>query len=359
MSILDRYIAKEFWKAFFGALLAFMALYIGADALRQGIKEDIPPAFAMQYSLYQIPEVLVMLLPAACLMGTIISLSSIARRNELIVMFASGISFARVAFVLLCLVFIVCCGSFIVTDRIVPPLTKAKARFYRTVIQKKPDLRTDIRRSKIWYRGQNMIYNLSAFDLRKNKIFGISIYTFDELFNLSQTIEAASATFKDNEWELIDGQITIFNGNPIYPKNKSFDIKRIVLAETPDDFREIEKEVETLRLKRLWKFIQRNKSAGIDTHSYEVMFWSKITMSLVPIVMAILGIPFTNVNPRHSSLARDIGICFFIIIIYWLILSTCLSLGKSGSLPPILAAWLPNLLFFSLGIFLIMRRKTV
>lgn len=359
MSILDRYIASEFWKAFIASLLAFLALYIGSDAAQQSIKEDIPPAYALQFSLYQIPEILVMLLPAACLMGTIISLSSIGRRNELIVMFASGISFARIAFVILCLVFIVCCGSFIITDRVIPPLTKAKARFYRTVIQKKPDFRTDIRRSKIWYRSTNIIYNLRAFDLTKNQIHGLSIYTFDNKFNLAQSIEAKRATYEGNNWILENGHVTIFTGNPVFPKNLKFAKKRITIPENPDDFREIEKKVETLRLKRLWRFIERNKEAGIDTHAYEVMFWSKISMALVPIVMAILGIPFTNVNPRNSSIARDVGICFFIIIIYWLIYSTALSLGKSGSMPPFLAAWLPNLLFFGLGIFLIIRRKTV
>ena len=74
----------------------------------------------MEFTRTALPEVLVLLLPAACLMGVLISLSGFARRNELTAMFASGVSLARIAFVLMSLVFMLCCVSFVVTDRVVP-----------------------------------------------------------------------------------------------------------------------------------------------------------------------------------------------------------------------------------------------
>ena len=359
MSILDRYIASEFWKGFFAALATFVVLYLGGDTMRQGLKEDIPAAHALQYTLYQIPEILVLLLPAACLMGVLICLSGFSRRNELTAMYASGISLARIAFVLLSLVFMLCCFSFVVTDRVLPPLAKAKAQFYRTVIQKRPDLQSDIKQSKIWYRSKNLIYNLRSFDPKKNLISGISIYTFNERFDLVQQIEAKSAVYENDAWLLQDGLLTIFEGKPAYPLSQRFRTQVLQLSEKPDDFKEIEKEVETLRLKNLWRYIQRNKEAGIDTRSYEVTFWSKISLALVPLIMAILGIPFSTQYQRHSSVARDISLCFLIVVIYWLFFSTALSMGKSGWMQPVVAAWLPNLMFFGLGLFLILRGKKV
>ncbi len=355
MSILDRYIASEFWKAFFGSLAAFLALFMSADALRQGIREEIPATYALQYTLYQMPEIIVMLFPAACLMGTLITLSSMARRNELTAMFASAISLARIAFVLLCLVFIICCLSFIITDRVIPPLAKMRTHFYRTVIQKKPDLHTEINNSRIWYRSDNLIYNVRAFELRTSTIHGISIYSFDQQFGVNQQIEAKKATFEDGAWLLQDGTITIFDGKPIVPISQKFESKKLSLRESPEDFREIEKEVETLRLKHLWRFIERNKQAGIDTNSYEVMFWSKISLALVPLIMAILAIPFGVHRSRHTSLARDVTLCFLMIILYWLFFSTALSMVKSGSLPPIVAAWLPSVVFGMIGVTMIAR----
>lgn len=328
---------------------------MSADALRQGIKDDIPAAYALQYTFYQLPEILVMLLPPACLMGTLIALSSLARRNELVAMFANGISLARIAFVLLCLVFIICCFSFIITDRVIPPLSKMRAHFYRTVIQAKPDLHSEINNNRIWYRSDNLIYNVSAFALDTNTIHGISINSFDKDFSIVQKIDAKRASFDGSQWKLEDGLITIFDGDPVFPITKSFAEKRITLRETPDDFREIEKEVETLRLKHLWRFIKRNQNAGIDTNSYEVMFWSKISLALVPIVMAILAIPFGVHRSRHTSLARDITLCFLLIILYWLFFSTALSMGKSGSIPPIVAAWLPSAVFFMFGVGMIAK----
>lgn len=338
-------------------MATFLVLYLGGDTVRQGLKEEIPPAYALQYTLYQLPEVLVLLLPAACLMGTLIALSGFARRNELTAMFASGISLSRIAFVILSLVFMLCCLSFIVTDRVIPPLAKAKAHFYRTVIQKKPDLQTDIKQNKIWYRSKNMIYNIRSFDPRKNQIAGISIYTFDDEFNLLQQIEAKFAAYQEGRWILNDGLLTLFDDAHGPPLSKRFDSQVMALSESPEDFQEIEKEVETLRLKNLWKYIQRNREAGIDTHSYEATFWSKISMAFVPLIMALLGIPFAVQHQRHASLARDVSLCFLIVVVYWLIFSTALSMGKSGWVRPFWAAWLPNLLFFGLGIFMILRGR--
>ncbi len=339
------------------ATTTFLVLYLGGDTVRQGVKEDIPPAYALQFTLYQLPEVLVLLMAPSCLMATLLCLSGLARRNELTAMFASGVSLARISFVLLSLVFMLCCASFVITDRVVPPLAKARAQFYRTVIQKKPDLQTDIKQNKIWYRSRNLIYNLRSFDPQKNRISGISIYTFNDQFDLIQQIEASSADFKEGQWLLSNGLLTLFDEETGYPSTKHFETQAITLNEAPEDFQEIEKEVETLRLKNLWRYIQRNKDAGIDTHSFEVVFWSKISMALVPLIMALLGIPFATQHQRHSSLAKDISLCFLLVLIYWLIFSGALSMGKSGWIAPFWAAWLPNFLFFAFGVFMIVRTR--
>lgn len=338
-------------------MATFLVLYLGGDTVRQGVREDIPPAYALQFTLLQMPEVLVMLLAPACLMGTLICLSGLARRNELTAMFASGISLGRISFVVLSLVFMLCCASFVVTDRVVPPLAKARAQFYRTVIQKKPDLQTDIKQNKVWYRSRNLIYNLRSFDPRKNRISGLSIYTFNDSFDLIQQVEANTADYVDGKWQLSNGLLTIFDEAKGTPMTRHFESQVMALNESPADFQEIEKEVETLRLKFLWRYIQRNQDAGIDTRPFEVVFWSKISMALVPLVMALLGIPFAIQHHRHSSLARDISLCFFIVLVYWLLFSGALSMGKSGRIPPIWAAWLPNLLFFAFGIFMVLRTR--
>ena len=357
MSILDRYIASEFWRAFFISLIAFVTLFISGDTLRQGVQQQVPAAYALINTLYQLPEIIVLLLPAACLMGTFIALSTLSRRSELIAMYSSAISLTRISFVILCLVFIICCISFIVTDRIIPPLAKKRAYFYRTVVQKKRDLHTEINQSRIWYRSKNLIYNLRAFDTKKNVIHGLAVYTFDNNFELVQQIEAKIARYVDSKWLLERGLVTIFDGDPIFPRTQKFETRAIHLNESPEDFKEIEREVETLRLKHLWRFIERNRQAGIDTDSYEVLFWSKISMALVPIIMSILAIPFGTRQDRHSGIAKDVTICFAFIITYWLFFSGALSMGKSGAIPPVVAAWLPSLVFFVTGVVLIVRDK--
>ena len=80
-------------------------------------------------------------------------------------------------------------------------------------------------------------------------------------------------------------------------------------------------------------------------------------MALVPLVMAVLAIPFGAFKQRQSSLVRDITTCFFLIILYWFFFSTALSMGKSGTIPPLIAAWLPSAIFLAFGVTMIVKGK--
>ena len=56
-----------------------------------------------------------------------------------------------------------------------------------------------------------MIYNLQRFDSQSKTIFGMSVYTFDDNFNLIQMIGAEKAEYTEHGWKLIHGTITLFN----------------------------------------------------------------------------------------------------------------------------------------------------
>jgi lipopolysaccharide export system permease protein len=140
--------------------------------------------------------------------------------------------------------------------------------------------------------------------------------------------------------------------------SKHFDSKSLSLPETPKDFLEIEKQVDTLRLKDLWAFIRRNKEAGLDTKVYEVDLHSRLAVSFIPLIMGILAIPFSVRPKRQGGLGKDLATAIGWIFSYWLLFSLSLSLGKSGAIIPWLAVWGPCVLFFVAAIFLLIRGRT-
>lgn len=217
------------------------------------------------------------------------------------------------------------------------------------------DFSFDISHNKVWYRSKNLIYNLKTFDPKTQKIKGMSVYQFDDDFHLQHVLEAKEAIYTDRGWKLFSGAETTFKNHKDFPVTTKFTEKELVIRETPNDFEQIEKEVDALRLKELYSYIAKIKDSGVDSKTYEVKYHSKISMSLIPLVMCILAVPFSTRQRRQGGAGRDLAIGFVVTFFYWLLYSIGLSLGSNGAVPPLLAAWLPSILFMGLAGYLLWR----
>ncbi|MFL5813792.1 MAG: LPS export ABC transporter permease LptG [Bdellovibrionia bacterium] len=357
MKILDRYLAGVFLKNFLLAVLSMTCLFLFQEMLSKLFEHEFPGSQIVIHQLLNVPAIMVQMMPPAVLLATVFTLSGLTRTNELIACHAIGIGITRIMALILSLVFIVCCFVLIMQDRIVPITHKKQQVYYWKVMRNRPDFFLDIKKDKIWYRSKNLIYNLQLFDPKENAIKGMAVYTFDENFNLIEVVDAKRADYTTNGWKLADGTVTVFNKDDSFPMTQKFDKKDLVINETPRDFQEIEKEVDGLRLKELYRYIQKVKDAGANTKSYEVSFHSKISQSFIPIVMCFLAVPFSLRGRREGGAAKDLGVCLGVTFIYWLFYSISLSLGRNGSLAPWFAAWLPSVVFFAFAGFLLYRQR--
>lgn len=356
MGTLDRYITFAFLKNFFMAVFGLAVILLVQTLLSELMDRTYTSSQVIYYRLLFFPEMLVQMTPPGVLIATVITLSGLNRTNELTACYSIGIGIGRIVLVIASLVFMVSCILLVMQDRVLPQLYRKRTQYYWINMKNRQDFFLDVRKDKIWYRSNNLIYNLKSYDLRTRTIYGMSVYTFDDDFSLLQVVNASKALFTPEGWKLMDGSITIFKEDG-FPHSATFLEKNLMLTETPTDFQEIEKEVEGLRLKELLAYIQRTKVSGVDTKSYEVKFHSKLSLSLIPLVMGALGVPFSIRNRREGGVARDLGMCFGVTFFYWLFYSVGLSLGTNGALPPWLAAWLPSAVFAAIALVLIARRQ--
>lgn len=350
--------ATLFIKNFLLASAGLTTLFVFQGLLGELLAHAYPNEQNIIYSLLNIPQVYIQMVPPSVLLATVLTLSGLSRTNELIACHSIGVGLGRIVTLLLSIVFIISCLVLISEDRVLPPTFKKRRLYYMHEMEKRPDFFLDFKQDKIWYRSQNLIFNLRRFDLVSKTIHGMTVYTFDEAFNLIQVIEAERAQFSDGGgWKLLEGTVTVFSKEDPFPLTNSFKEKKLLITETPKDFQEIEKEVDGLRLKELFRYVERSKAAGADTKAYEVKFHSRISLSFIPIVMCVLGVPFSVRGRREGGAVKDLGVCLAITFFYWLFYSVGLSLGTNGALPPWLAAWLPSTIFAALAVTLIARRR--
>jgi lipopolysaccharide export system permease protein len=359
MRLLDRYILAEFSRNLVLSVLALTTVFFIAEYLRGVWDSEVGALTLFNYTAYMVPMILCQMVPPAAMLAVTITLSMLNRKNELTAIHASGIGLTHISTLIFGAIFIACCFTLVTYDRVVPPLARKRTAYYWKEIKGRPDFTMDIKTSKIWYRSKNFIYNLRIYDKATSTIQGIGIYFFDDAFRLIQHVEAAAARYDNekSEWHLSNGMLTIFPEGNAFPLSKHFEDKRLSLPETPKDFLEIERQVDTLRLKDLNTFINRNKEAGLNTKYYEVDFHSRLAVSFIPLVMGLLAIPFSVRPKRQGGLGKDLAICLGWIFSYWLLFSLSLSLGRSGAVTPWVSVWGPSALFFCAALTLVVRSR--
>ncbi|OFZ74079.1 MAG: LPS export ABC transporter permease LptG [Bdellovibrionales bacterium RIFOXYD1_FULL_44_7] len=357
MNTIDRYIVSTYVRNIFLAITALASLYVFQAMLSQLLDHSYPTYQIVYYNLLGLPQIVVQMMPPAIMISTVMTLSGFNRTNELTAFYSIGIGLGRIVIVVMSVVFIVSCLSLVLQDRILPPLFKKRTTYYWREMKKKTDFYLDFRQNKIWYRSKDMIYNLRTFDARTRTILGMAVYMFDDKFNLIQVIDAEKATYTRDGWKLLNGTVTVFSAEDSFPNTRKFAEKDLLIAENPQDFQEIEKEVDGLRIKELYRYIQKTKHSGVETKAYEVRLHSRISLSFIPIVMCVLGVPFSVRNRREGGFAKDIGLCLAVTFFYWLFYSVGLSLGTNGALPPVVSAWLPSAVFAAFAGIMVTRRQ--
>ena len=74
-------------------------------------------------------------------------------------------------------------------------------------------------------------------------------------------------------------------------------------------------------------------------------------------MVALLGIPFSLSMGRKGALS-GIAVSIAIAIVYWSVSSLFEAMGNLSQLPPIVAAWSPDVLFGLVGAYLLLRVRT-
>jgi lipopolysaccharide export LptBFGC system permease protein LptF len=127
--------------------------------------------------------------------------------------------------------------------------------------------------------------------------------------------------------------------------------------EAPDYFKREDRPSDTMSYGELKGHIDSLESRGFDVAKYKVQLHRKLAFPLVGVIMTLLGIPFAFVVARRGAL-YGIGISIVIGIVFWAFLGIFEALGDNAALPALLAAWAPNLLFGSAGLYLVLTLDT-
>ena len=97
--------------------------------------------------------------------------------------------------------------------------------------------------------------------------------------------------------------------------------------------------------------------SGIDTITLQVSFYRKFAVPLFALVMALISVPFAFLAGSRGAMA-GVGVSFGIAIAYWAIGRLFEQMGDVNLLPAVIAAWSPDVLFATAGMYFFTRMRT-
>jgi lipopolysaccharide export system permease protein len=211
---------------------------------------------------------------------------------------------------------------------------------------------------KIWYRNQDVLYTIHYFDPKAAELYGVTIYTFDADFHIAQSLYAEKAVWQRDHWLLEKGRIYVSDKRLRTPIIETFTNRKSYLIEEPSQLKRIEWTSESLSQPELAKAIEQSKALGINTAEWETMWHSRWSFFSVAFVFVLLAFPRATRFHRAKGASKDGVFVAAVCMIYWLLFNFGVNLGGSGRLPPLLAAWLPTVLFVT-GVYYYNRSQTL
>lgn len=349
--ILDRYVSGGFLRIFGLSLAVITGLYVTADFFeRIGnlLESGAPVATILRYFMFKAPLLISRVVGFATLFSTLFCLGLLARSQEITAIRSNGVSVQRIALPLLVISLCLSGLTFYWNETLVPIFSRNAQQIYRTEIKQKRQLSLFGTRN-IWIRGDGSFINIDSFDPKSNRLSGVTVFTLNRDFSLRSLIEIPDAHWGARnwepqgavEWELrADGKLS-----------RTDSLANIPITETPSDLKLLARDADEYSYYELQKQIGEMKSKGIDTTALEVDLQNKLAIPLVSLLMVLLATPFAIKRQMSNSISLSFGITMAIAFGYWVLTAFCISLGRSGALPPLLAAWIPNLIFSLIGLY--------
>lgn len=350
MKIVQKYYLKEFLKLLLliaSGLAALFALIELIDKMDVFLPHG-PPVWKLAfYWVLSMPRYLLYLLPTASLVSGLYVFSQALRTNETVAVKAAGGRLVRLMAPFIFTGLLLSLFSFVLGEFTVPAAAKKIKSLTKSITKKTgPSIFAG---GRIWLvSGDGSIVNIDLYMKGGNTARGVSIFRLDPGRGFYERVEAPTANYTDT-WTLYNA--TVYDvGTGAVTRHRSLREPGIA---GPALLEEEMRKPEEMGFKELGRYIARLKAAGISNHGLYVDLHSKASYHIVNLFMLVVGISIPARRSMGGLVAAAVGVS--IGLAYWFAYTMSLSMGYTGVLGPVVAAWLVPLISGCVAFYLFWR----
>jgi lipopolysaccharide export system permease protein len=348
--IIDYYISKKFLGTFFysiALIISIATVFDISENLDEFISKDIPTKdIVFQYYMNFIPYFANLFSPLFTFISVIYFTSRMAYNTEIIAILSSGMSYKRMMRPYLVSATLIATFSYILGNYVIPSANRERINFrnhYINVIsrQSERNIHRQIEPGVYIYMQQfttsNIGYQFTLEKFANQKL--VEKITAD---NISWN-EDSSRWVINNYWKRI------------FADDKEFITKgyRIdtVLNMTPSDYKVELDEMEALTTKQLRSEIKSMKLRGVNSVEFAIERHKRISGPFSAFILTIIGVSLAS-RKIKGGLGFHLGLGLLLSFSYILFMQVSVVFAVNGGTPPMLAVWIPNLMYAVIAFFL-------
>ncbi|MCS6822122.1 MAG: LptF/LptG family permease [Microscillaceae bacterium] len=355
MKILDWYIFRKFAVAFVFVTIILMAVLVVIDITEK--IEDFTRSkqsfyrIATEYYLNFIPHWANTLSPIIIFIAAVFVTARLASHTEIVAMLSSGVSLSRLLVPYILVSSLIAVIVFFMVAYVIPDANKIRKNFENNYLRK----------DKFYYSDRNVHFKLAptlyvyleSYDNFSNIGYKFTIEHIEGT-ELKQKLEASRLIWNDStkKWKLENYKI-----RTLMPNGEKIETGTMIdstIAIKPKDFESKHEYEEQLRLDELEAYIAELRLRGADNVMHYVT--ERYVRYAYPFAIIILTIIGVIVSARKTREGAGFQIAFGFILAFLYVLLILLSRGfATQGLPPLLAAWIPNLTFCVVGLIMYWR----
>jgi lipopolysaccharide export system permease protein len=350
-------VATTFLKLFAAFVLGAPILFVLGDVterLDDYLERGVPGLDVIKAYLYEFPNFVLYSFPIAALVAAVFTIHFMTTHREIVAAKAGGVSFHRLVAPLVGMG-ILLTGVALGLSEVVPTTNRIAA-----------ELRLERSARRNWrayfvFRGEDgTSMAIRRLSVAENTIEGVVLETEPDDISTTPALHlvADEARFdEENGWTFDEGYLRQLSAEGSQQTFGFTQMRMRGLGERPEDLLEEPRDDEEMTYGELGRLAEMIRRSGGDPGEYLVKKEQKRAIPVATLVIILFGAPLATTSKRGGA-AFGIGVSLGSTILYMLLFKLAGAFGATGNLDPLLAAWLPNGLFFVTGCVLLTRVRT-
>lgn len=348
ISRLDRYIIGKFIGTYIYAIILIISISIVFDVnenLAKFTQYHAPlKAIVFDYYMNFVPYFANLFSPLFVFIAVIFFTSKLAGNSEIIAMLAAGISFKRLMRPYMISCVLISALSFYLSAYVIPHGTVIRQNFETMYKNKKRVTAAD---NVMLQVGKGVIAYIQHYDNSMKKGYGFSLDRFEDKKMVSHmtAMEVQYDTISDSKyhWTVNNWKIRELRG--LREHITSGISKDTIIQMEPTDLVYSKGQQETFTSPELKEYISKQIDRGSsNVVQYQVEYHKRIASSFASFILTTIGLSLSS-RKRKGGMGMYLGIGLALSFTYILLQTVSSTFAVNADAPPILAAWIPNLIF--------------